>query len=128
MNKEILPVMEKRILTNFMDLIILSILRNNCLPLGGYDIIRILHREFSFLPNPGTVYSHLYSMERKGLLKSTENDRRRVYSLTQEGKKCIETLLANREYIERFFATAIFKNKPKDRFISVKAYKPHIQR
>jgi len=128
MNREILPFMEKRILTNFMDLIILSILHNNGLPLGGYDIIKILHREFSFLPNPGTVYSHLYSMERKGLLKSTENDRKRVYSLTREGKRYIEMLLANREYIERFFATAIFKNKSKDRFISVKAYKPRIQR
>ena len=48
--------------------------------------------------------------------------------LTRERKKYIETLLANREYVERFFATAIFKNKPKDRFISVKAYKPRIQR
>ena len=114
MNKEILPVMEKRILTNFMDLIILSILRYNGLPLGGYDIIRILHREFSFLPNPGTVYSHLYSMERKGLLKSTENGRKRVYSLTREGKEYIETLLANGKHIERFFATAIFKSNSKD--------------
>ena len=117
MNKEILSAMEKRILTNFMDLIILSILRNNGLPMGGYDIIRILHREFSFLLNPGTVYSHIYSMERKGLLKSTENGRKRVYSLTREGKKYIETLLANREHIERFFATAIFKNNSKEKNI-----------
>ncbi|MGQ9624294.1 MAG: PadR family transcriptional regulator [Candidatus Bathycorpusculaceae bacterium] len=76
---------EKRIINGFMDFILLLALNGNGGCFSGYDAIKYIHRRFHFLPSPGTVYSHLYAMERTGWLKGVEENRRRVYCLTDKG-------------------------------------------
>ncbi|MDH5450282.1 MAG: hypothetical protein OEX77_05180 [Candidatus Bathyarchaeota archaeon] len=59
----ILKKMHERIIKNFMNIIILAKLRNGAL--SGYDVISFIHNKFHLLVSSGTVYSLLYSRERK---------------------------------------------------------------
>ncbi|MGQ9641741.1 MAG: PadR family transcriptional regulator, partial [Candidatus Bathycorpusculaceae bacterium] len=54
------------------------------------------------------VYSLLYSLERNGLIEGTWNERKRVYQLTEKGKKTIETILSANDKIQNFI-TALLK-------------------
>ena len=77
-----------RVIRNFMDLFILDTLKNR--EMSGYDFISLIHRKFDVLVSSGTVYTLLYSMERKGLIKGQNFDRKRVYTLTEKGKESIQ--------------------------------------
>ncbi len=77
-----------RVIRNFMDLFILDVLKSR--EMSGYDFISLIHRRFDVLVSSGTVYTLLYSMERKGLIKGRSVDRKRVYTLTEKGKKSIQ--------------------------------------
>jgi len=97
---KILKRMHERIIKNFMDIIILAELRSG--PLSGYDVISFIHNKFHLLVSSGTVYSLLYSLERNGLIEGTWNERKRVYQLTDKGKKTIETILGANDKIKNF--------------------------
>ncbi|MEM3622663.1 MAG: PadR family transcriptional regulator [Candidatus Bathyarchaeia archaeon] len=97
---KILKKMHERIIKNFMDIIILAELRNG--PLSGYDVISFIHNKFHLLVSSGTVYSLLYSLERNGLIEGTWNERKRVYQLTEKGRKTIETILSANDKIKNF--------------------------
>jgi DNA-binding PadR family transcriptional regulator len=75
-----------------LETFILSKLKNGA-SLSGYDFVAIINRQFNFLLSPGTVYSALYSLERKGLIKpvvaSSRRNKKRVYSITQEGRQLL---------------------------------------
>ena len=45
----------------------LAELRNGAM--SGYDAISFIHNKFGVLVSSGTVYSHLYALERDGLIK-----------------------------------------------------------
>jgi DNA-binding PadR family transcriptional regulator len=106
---KILKKMHERIIKNFMDIIILAELRNG--PLSGYDVISFIHNKFHLLVSSGTVYSLLYSLERNGLIEGTWNERKRVYQLTEKGKKTIETILSANDKIKNFI-TGLLKVQP----------------
>lgn len=77
-------------------------------PISGYDVISFIHDKFHLLVSSGTVYSLLYSLERNGLIEGTWNERKRVYKLTEKGKKTIETILNANDKIQNFI-TALLK-------------------
>ena len=60
--------------------------------LSGYDIISLIHKHFNVLVSSGTVYSLLYSLERKGLVTADMDQRKRVYTLTTKGEQTLETV------------------------------------
>jgi DNA-binding PadR family transcriptional regulator len=82
--------MYRRIITNFLDMVILMELRKRSL--SGYDVISFAHNKFRILLSPGTVYSSLYSLERNGLVKGENTQRKRIYKLTEHGKEAAKTL------------------------------------
>jgi DNA-binding PadR family transcriptional regulator len=98
--------MHERIIKNFMDIIIMAELRNGAI--SGYDVISFIHNKFHLLVSSGTVYSLLYSLERNGLIEGTWNERKRVYQLTEKGRKTIETILSANDKIKNFI-TALLK-------------------
>jgi len=100
MEAKILREMQERIIKSFMDVIILNELRNR--PMSGYDVIAYIHNKFRLLVSSGTVYSLLYSLERKELIEGKWNERKRVYTLTEKGRKNIETLLGLNDKIKSF--------------------------
>ncbi len=109
LESKVLKKMHERIIKNFMDIIIMTELRNCAL--SGYDVISYIHNKFNLLVSSGTVYSLLYSLERNGLVEGVWEERKRVYKLTQKGSKTINTLLEASEKI-RGFMTNILKTPP----------------
>jgi DNA-binding PadR family transcriptional regulator len=103
---KILKRMHERIIKNFMDIIIMAELKSG--PLSGYDVISFIHNKFHLLVSSGTVYSLLYSLERNGLIEGAWNERKRVYKLTEKGRKTIETILNANDKIQNF-VTALLK-------------------
>jgi len=102
---KILKKMHERIIKNFMDIIIMTELRNGSL--SGYDVISYIHNKFNLLVSSGTVYSLLYSLERNGLVEGTWDERKRVYKLTEKGEKTIDTLLSASDKIKGFMANIL---------------------
>jgi len=97
--------MHERIIKNFMDIIIMTELRNSSL--SGYDVISYIHNKFNLLVSSGTVYSLLYSLERNGLVEGIWDERKRVYKLTEKGEKTINTLLSANDKIKGFMANIL---------------------
>ncbi len=106
LESQILKEMERNMIKSFLDTIILANLSNSDY-WSGYDVIDFIHDKFGFLMSSGTVYSLLYSMERNGLIKSTSVRRKRVYTLTDKGRKTISVLLKSKEEIQRFMRNLI---------------------
>lgn len=89
--------LHRRIVVDFLDVLILLKLRNSSF--SGYDIISYIHKRFNILISSGTVYSCLYRLERDGLIEGKTGQRKRVYTLTQKGKETIKTMLNMRDKI-----------------------------
>jgi DNA-binding PadR family transcriptional regulator len=70
--------------------IILDLLKDK--PRHGYDIIRELEEQsYGFYkPSPGVIYPTLQMLEEMGYAKSTEQEGKKVYSITEEGLKFLE--------------------------------------
>ena len=106
MGSEILKEMQRNMIKNFLDTIILAELRNPS-ALSGYDVIDLIHKKFGILISSGTVYALLYSMERKGVIKSALAQRKRVYVLTDKGRETINAISKSKEEIQRFMKICI---------------------
>lgn len=70
-------------------------------PLHGYGIIRAIETKRGYAPSPGAVYPTLQLLQDQGFVSVTEHDDKKVYALTEEGKRYVE---ANREHIDRMNA------------------------
>ena len=101
MEKKTLENMERRMVKDFLDIIVLIQLKSSRW-VSGYDILEFVHRKFGFLVSAGTVYSLLYAMERKGLVKGEFAEGKRVYSITDQGKRGIEDILSLKTEIPVF--------------------------
>jgi DNA-binding PadR family transcriptional regulator len=92
----VIEKMHRRIVKSFLDVLVLAELRKNVM--SGYDIIGFIHSKFRMLVSSGTVYSLLYSMERKGLIRGRWDQKKRIYMLTKKGEEIIKAILnANNE-------------------------------
>ena len=60
--------------------------------ISGYDVIDLVNLKFSESISPGTVYSTLYAMERKGLIYGETDGRKTVYKLTEKGHLAMDTI------------------------------------
>jgi DNA-binding PadR family transcriptional regulator len=92
---------QRSIIKNFLDTVVMVKLKA-CGPLSGYDLMEYVHQKYGVLISSGTVYSLLYSLERKGLLKADDVSGKRLYDLTEEGLKAIKGILNSREEIKIF--------------------------
>jgi DNA-binding PadR family transcriptional regulator len=104
LQSEILKEMKRTMVTNFLDTIILAELKNSS-PLSGYDILDFVYKKFGFLISPGTIYALLYAMERKGLVRGSYSQTKRVYTLTGKGTETIDDIWGSKEEIFRFMRT-----------------------
>jgi len=66
-------------------LYILSLLKNR--EIYGWEIPSLIERKFNFKPGRITPYRVLYRLEKEGFVKSELKERRRVYKVTEKGKK-----------------------------------------
>jgi len=97
MESEILMKMHRRVVTNFLDILLLLKLRNGSF--SGYDVISYIHKRFDMLISSGTVYSCLYHLERDDLIKGELVQRKRVYMLTEKGRETVKTILGTKDKV-----------------------------
>jgi DNA-binding PadR family transcriptional regulator len=109
MPTKIVENLRRRTIKTFMDMLILAELQQK--PLSGYDIISLVHKRFNVLVSSGTVYSLLYSLERKGLVNADMDQRKRVYKLTDKGEKTLETVGRANGEINGLVQSLISSNK-----------------
>ncbi|MEM3041792.1 MAG: PadR family transcriptional regulator [Nitrososphaerota archaeon] len=103
----LLTHLQRRTVKNFMDILVLAELRKR--PMSGYDVITSIYRRFNFLPSSGSIYSLLYSLERKELVKGAWSERKRIYVLTLKGEEILEASKVMYGKIERL-VTKIFSD------------------
>jgi DNA-binding PadR family transcriptional regulator len=106
MENRIIKEMEEALIKHFLDTIVLTKLRDTN-PLSGYDTIGFIHERFDVLVSSGTVYSLLYSLERKGLVKAEWTEGKRLYVLTEKGKATVDAILRSKEEILSFIRTIL---------------------
>ena len=89
--------MERHELTNemrkgFLKMIILKIIYNQ--PMHGYDIIHEIEaRSYGkWEPSPGSVYPALEYLLSKGYISMEEADRKKVYTITPEGREVVRQI------------------------------------
>ncbi len=108
MESEVLKKMHRRIVKSFMDILILTELQNG--PMSGYDAIAFVHNKYGILVSSGTVYSLLYSLERDGMIKGMWSKRKRVYELTEKGKRTINIVLNANDKIKGLVTSLLVTN------------------
>lgn len=96
LESEILSKMNRRVVKHFLDVLVLLELGTRSL--SGYDVISFLHKRFDVLVSSGTVYSCLYYLERR-INQGEWVQRKRVYTVTDKGKKTANTLLRMKDKI-----------------------------
>ena len=79
------------LIKNFLDWFILLNLGDSSL--SGYDVINIIHQRFNILVSSCTIYARLYLLEREGLIEAEWSQRKRVYKLTEKGRKTAKAML-----------------------------------
>jgi DNA-binding PadR family transcriptional regulator len=75
--------------------VILDLIKDK--PRHGYEVIRILeeHSHGFYAPSPGAVYPTLQLLEELGYVIATQQDGKKVYAITEEGRR----FLAERENV-----------------------------
>jgi len=70
--------------------VILELLKDQ--PRHGYDIIRALEERMRghYRPSPGSVYPTLQMLEDLGYVTSTQQDGKKIYTITDEGRRYLD--------------------------------------
>jgi DNA-binding PadR family transcriptional regulator len=71
-------------------------------PRHGYEIMQVIEERSkgAYRPSPGVVYPTLQLLDDTGLLRGTEKDGRKVYEITEAGRRELE---ANRDAVRDFY-------------------------
>ena len=102
--------LKQRVIREFLDVIVLGKLQEGTL--SGYDLIIYLNARFQTVVSSGTVYSLLYSMERKGLIEGVWEERKRAYKLAEEGHRTLADLDAAEGAVKELLTTLLPETKP----------------
>jgi len=81
----------ENLLKSFLDIVVLSMLNGESV--HGYHIIAVLHKNFGVLLSPGTLYPLLYRLEEKKLVTVKELKRKKLYSITPQGKRMVSQVM-----------------------------------
>lgn len=95
----------ERLVTNFLDVIILRYFRDD--HFSGYDVLQFIKSRFNILLGPGTVYSKLCFLEREGLIEVVSTGRKKVYRITEMGKLVADVTTSSNEI--KMFMSKIIK-------------------
>lgn len=97
MESEILTQLRRRVLMDFLDVLILLKLNNGML--SDYEILSHIQRRFNVPITPGTVYSCLHHLEKNKLIREVRSAKKKVYALTSKGEKKAKILFGMRDKI-----------------------------
>jgi DNA-binding PadR family transcriptional regulator len=71
-------------------------------PRHGYEIMQVIEERSrgAYRPSPGVVYPTLQLLDETGLLRGTEREGRKIYEITEAGRRELE---ANRDAVRDFY-------------------------
>lgn len=95
-----MDALRKKVINTFMEVLVLAQLGNKP-SLSAYDVIALVNKKYGVLLSSGTVYSALYRLERRGWLRGSSDQRRRIYTLTEQGKRRIKKIQNHTEEIQK---------------------------
>ena len=72
-------------------------------PLHGYGIIRAIEDVSGHAPSAGVIYPTLQMLEDQGCVTMNEDDHKKIYSLTEDGRSFLEK---HRDMVERLSSRA----------------------
>jgi len=107
---DLVEKLHRKTVKNFMDILILGEMKRSVV--SGYDVISIIHKRFGILLSSGTVYSTLYSLERRGLIRGTWNNRKRVYALTEKTEQNMDAVIKAKKEIHDFLSNIALLDSP----------------
>ncbi|MBV8284714.1 MAG: PadR family transcriptional regulator [Candidatus Eremiobacteraeota bacterium] len=70
----------------------------------GYDLMQIFARRGWGRPRPGSIYPVLNALEEEGLVTGRAEGDRRVYEITEKGRKHLEEHFSHGNFFESVFA------------------------
>src|SRR5688572_8458328 len=71
-----------------LHLVLLALLSER--PMHGYELMGELGRRVRrYKPSPGSIYPAMQALEGEGLISASEDDDRRVYALTPDGRRAL---------------------------------------
>ncbi len=90
-------MMGNEIRRGFLKMIVLKMISEK--PIHGYDIIQEIEAKSRghWVPSPGSVYPVLDYLESKGYISMEESDRKKVYTITDKGRKALDDIDARRK-------------------------------
>jgi len=86
--KEISRIMQERTVEGFLDFLILALLSKNS-PMGADDLLGFIHQKLKVSTSQGLLCSHLFYLEREGLIHGAETKNKKVYKVAPKGKEKI---------------------------------------
>ncbi|MBU0662274.1 PadR family transcriptional regulator [Candidatus Micrarchaeota archaeon] len=81
--------LESRITREILWVYVLSLLRKR--DGHAYALRTEINEKFGFLPGNVSVYVVLYKLEKRGFVKARHEGNRKVYTITADGKKLLES-------------------------------------
>jgi len=96
--KNIIVDLKEGVLRSHLDIFILSNIRNYG-ALSGYDLLNRFRGRFGVNISVGTIYSQLYSLERKQLIEGKTDSTARRYVLTPKGATSLDIAVALKQQI-----------------------------
>ena len=93
--------MSKEFRKGFLKMIVLKIISKK--PIHGYDIIQEIEDKShgNWVPSPGSIYPILDFLEGRRYITMEEIDRKKVYTITEEGKKALDAVDEKRRVMVR---------------------------
>lgn len=85
--------MDNEIKRIFLKFFILKIIGDK--PTHGYEIIQAIERKSNgkWIPSSGSIYPALELLESRGWIRSEEVDRRKIYTITPEGRVALDKMI-----------------------------------
>ena len=95
--------LRRRTIKSYLDVLALKELEKESL-ISSYDFMLSIHKKFAILLSPGTAYTTIYSLERKGLIEGAKNSRKTIYILTDKGEKALQDIKKAKKELEQLVA------------------------
>jgi DNA-binding PadR family transcriptional regulator len=99
---------KRKLLKAFSDIAILDELTKRR-ALNASDIIVFFHKNYDIRMSPGTLYSILYKLERRGSIKVISDKKTRLYVLADSGRTALNSLQTRLEEIQIFIISLLNK-------------------
>lgn len=104
----------EKIVKASLEMIILSHISEK--PMCGFDIIKAISQQYHVFLSQGTIYPMLYSLEKKGILKTQNSLKAKLYAITVDGRKIVENKLVDFLKAQEHLFILLSKNKTVSEF------------